>query len=384
MPNANYSYLSAARINGIMQGLQDPRLLPQQLIWLGRVASVPTLDEEIMARYVGTITVSDIIADDAKAVVYDQGQFRYETTKIPNIKHGIGMNQSMLNQLRRLQMQYAGPRDLGIFTDWENRTIQAINLGINQRIESLLVGMMIDNYDYDRLGIKLSGITWGMPSDLKVTPSVAWDSTSATPVTDINTILRIARTRYGQNFNRVTMSTQAFMYLVQTTEFQNQAKIFGFGLAGVPGPTLNIQSDSTLRELFRKMIGGMEVEFYDARYFVQDTTGTILSYPFLPITKVILSNTADDNNPAVMDWANGIVAESVVGAATGMLSVKGTTEQYGPYSYATAPPDLNPPSVTYWGVKRGFPRKHVLQSTAVLTVGTFVDTITNAVPFTGT
>lgn len=381
---ANYSFLSAARINGIMQGLQDPRLLPQELVFSSRIPTVPTLDEEIMARFVGTITVSDIIADDAKAVVYDQGQFRYETTKIPNIKHGIGMTQAMLNQLRRLQNQYAGPRDMGIFTDWENRTIQAILLGINQRIESLLIGMLIDNYDYDRMGIKLSGITWGMPSDLKVTPSVAWDSTSATPITDINTVLRIARTRYGQNFNRVTMSTQTFMYLVQTTEFQNQAKIWGFGLAGVPAPTLNLQPDAALRDMLSRMLGGMQIEFYDARYFVQDTTGTIVSYPFLPIQKVLLTNSGDDNNASVWDWANGIVSESVVGNATGMLSMRGTTEQYGPFSYATAPADLNSPNITYWGVKRGFPRKHRLQASAVLTVGTFVDTISNAVPFTGT
>jgi hypothetical protein len=33
--------LGAARVNRIMQGLQDPRLLPGQLLWTNRIPSCP-------------------------------------------------------------------------------------------------------------------------------------------------------------------------------------------------------------------------------------------------------------------------------------------------------------------------------------------------------
>jgi hypothetical protein len=56
--------------------------------------------------------------------------------------------------------------------------------------------------------------------------------------------------------------------------------------------------------------------------------------------------------------------------------------QYGPIAYATpADANLNPPGVVYWGVARGFPRKHLLQASAVLTVGTYSDLIAVGEPF---
>jgi hypothetical protein len=36
--------------------------------------------------------------------------------------------------------------------------------------------------------------------------------------------------------------------------------------------------------------------------------------------------------------------------------------------------------VVVWGVARGFPRKYINAASAVLTVGTFTDTISTAVP----
>jgi hypothetical protein len=54
-----YEFLAAARITNIMQGLQDPRLLPQQLIWNQRIPDVPAMDEEIMARFVGQVLIDE-------------------------------------------------------------------------------------------------------------------------------------------------------------------------------------------------------------------------------------------------------------------------------------------------------------------------------------
>jgi hypothetical protein len=97
----------------------------------------------------------------------------------------------------------------------------------------------------------------------------------------------------------------------------------------------------------------------------------------------VLTDSNNDNRDDVWDFANGIVTESIVAdlvdsAVIGNLG----GPQYGPIAYATlANPTLNPPGLTYWGVARGFPRKHLLQSSAVLTVGTYGDLITVGEPF---
>jgi hypothetical protein len=378
MPAA-WQLLQAARLTAIIQSLQDVRQLPQDLRFLGRTAIVPAADSEIMARFTGFVTIADLIADDQQAVTYQNTKLSYETTNIPNIKHGTALSQAMLNQLQSL-MENGQPRDMGLFSDYENRTIDGLLLGVRYRMEALLVAMAIDALSYDRLGIKITGATWGMPADLKVTPSVTWDTAAtATPVNDVFAVDRTARVRYGQVFNRMTMSTQAFMYMIATTEFQNKARLY---LAPNVSFVNLSTADLTAMVNLAQNVLGKQIELYDARYWTQNPDGTLGSAPFLPIAKVVLSNSGDDNDPTAMDFANAITTESIVSglAPSEMVGgIGGPTR--GPISYATVPSDLNPPQITYWAVARGFPRKHRLQSTAVLTVGTFADTIAVGPPF---
>jgi hypothetical protein len=124
----------------------------------------------------------------------------------------------------------------------------------------------------------------------------------------------------------------------------------------------------------------MQIELYDARYWTQGTDGNITSAPFLPINQVILTDSGNDGNAQAYDFANGIVDESIVSSVAPINVIGGGTgPTYGPYAYASA--EHNPPGLTYWGVAKGFPRKKLLQSSAALTVGTFVDTIPVGVPF---
>jgi hypothetical protein len=376
-----YELLGAANVNGIMQGLQDQRLLPPTINWVRkRVPLVPAVDEEIMARFIGTPVVADIIADDAKAVVYSQGRFQVETTKIPNLKYGIGVNQSTLNQLDRLQRGFAPPEDKGMFEDWKNRTVEAVRNGVLMRMEILTVAMLIDALNYDRLGIKLSGVTWGMPTDLKVTPSVAWDTAgSATPVNDVYGILLTARVRYGISFNRITMSTTAFRYMIATTEFQNKAKAFlPANLTAANLPIANLAQQQSLAEATL----GVSIEIDDRRYWQQAADGSLSNIPILPITTVLLTDSRNDGDGGVYDFANGVVTESIVSDAVGGALAQGLPVSRGPVAYVTpASPNLNPPGYIVWGVARGFPRKRLLQSSATLSVGTFADSISTAVPF---
>lgn len=377
--------LRAARVNAVMATMQDVRLLPGDLLWSGRIPDVDALDSEIMASFTGYVVISDLIADDGKAVTYQNLKMNYDATAVPNIKHGFHMTQETLMQLATL---FAGggsqfPEFLRSFEGWENRIIDSLLLGIRQRKEALFVAMLTDSYSYDRLGIKMTNVTWGMPADLKVTPAVPWtDAVNATPITDLLTVKQRAQVRYGIMLNRVTMSLSAFQLMIATNDFKNRvAFVLGPNLSAAILPT---QNNDYMRNLAQNILG-MEIEFYDSRYWTQSESGALVSEPYLSINKVVMTDSGNDGRQGAWDFANGIVTESIVGtlaagAGTNMIGSLGGIQR-GPVAYATIPQDLNPPNITYWGVARGFPRKHLKQASAVLTVGTFSDGIAVGPPY---
>lgn len=380
-----YDYLNAFRITGVVQGLQDPRLMEQPLTWNERVPDQDAVDDEIIAYEQAVPYIADLIAEDAAAPVYSTGRFAFEATKIPKIKTGIAVNEAMLQLMDKLQRNNATRGESQIFDGMFDRHARRVVYGVNVRKEVLKLAMLMDGYNYDRLGIRLTGLTWGMPSTLKVTPSVAWTSTSATPLTDIQTVRRTARVAYGVNLNRITLSTAALQAMAATTEFQNQAKILGWGLlSGTPAPVIPLQMDGMIVQMIQRLLSGGDpnggqvvVEVDDRRYWAKDAAGADISAPFLPINVVLLTATANDDNRMAYDFANGNVLEGIAVRAANSSVVGGAIPvQPGPIAYATlADPTLNPPGVVTWGVARGFPRKYQKAASATLTVGNITDSI---------
>ena len=388
---AQLNFLGAARVNRIVQGLQDPRLLPQQLVWSRRITRQKASDEEITARFIGTVQIADMIADDARGVTYSMGQFRYETTKIPNIKVGVSLNQAMLNKLGDLLDLYGdklggeasqGSSGYQVFTNWENRALEMANLGVQQRVEQLCVAMLVDGqgFSYDRFGIKMTGATWGMFQDLKVTPSVPWATAgSATPVDDILALKLVASTRYGITYNRITMSTQALRYMVATTEFQNKARML---LApNVSFTNISLNNLTQLKSLAESVLQ-MTIELYDARYWQQDAAGALTQQPYLPLNLVVLTDSSNDGNSAVWDFAQTVITEGIIGKLAPVNVIGGGVPfGFGPTGYCTAADaNLNPPGIVYWAVDRGFPRKFLQQASAVLNIGAVTDVINTTLP----
>lgn len=380
-------FFNSARVTAIMQGLTDPRLLPQPLIWNARIPDVPATDEEVTAKYVGTLLIADLIADDAKAVTYSQGRFQFQTTQVPNIKMGIAMNQAMINTLQRIKETGGVMRDdVGFFTDRYNKNIADCKYGVELRKEVLKIAMLCDGLTYDRLGIKMSGVTWGMYSDLKITPGVAWSSTSATGLSDIQNARQIAMQRYGINLDRATMSTPALRALVAQTEYAAQVKNV-YLASSLGGPTLAVplQADGFLRKLAETIIAGtgaaFTIEIDDRRYWSQDNAGVTTSNRFHPISTVILTSTQNDGNSGAYDNANCVVTESIVGGVVPTNVIGGIPVGRGPIGYVTlADANLNPPGLVTWGVARCFPRKHNNASSAILNVGTLTETFDTSVP----
>lgn len=370
--------IQALRLTAIIQQLVDVRTLPGELRFLNRTPIVEASDDEILARYTGYVQIADLVSDDAQAVTYSAGKFQFESTTIPNIKHGINLTQQQINQLGAIAGLPAGVDRVGVF-DWLNRNTDSLLLGIRQRMNALICAMQIDGLDYDRLGIKLTNVSWGMPSDLKITVATPWtDAANATPVNDCLGFKLYARTRYGKEYNRLTMSTTAFQYMIATTEFQNKARTF---LApNVSFVNLSLSNIEQQQALAQNVLG-MTIEFEDARYWSQGPDGKRTSHRYQPINKVIFSNSGDDNRADVMDFGNAITTESIVsGIVGGMVGNLGGAQR-GPVSYVTAPENLNPPTLTQWAVARGFPRKLQLEATAVMTVGSFDDLIPITPPY---
>jgi hypothetical protein len=359
--------LGTRRINTVMSTLRDIREIPQQLKFLNRTPLVNATDGEIMARFDGNVLMADIIADDQKAVVRSDGKFTLETNKIPNLKHGSLITQEMLNLLARINAGGGIPSDEGILSDYVNREQDKLLLGVRQRMEALIVACAIDSYSYNRLGIQISGATWGMPSDLKVTVSPLWTSASTgTPVDNILSLKQLGAEKYGEMYNRVTMGSADFRLMIATTEFQAKAQLYSqitFPAASFPSNALPEMTALAAR------IIGMEIELYDAKAWTQANDGTKASAPYLPSGKVVLSDSSDDNTGMAIDFGNAIVTETVVSSLTDGSMLGGFSgPEYGPVGYATANPDFNPPNLTQWAVARGWPRKKRLSSTAVLTV----------------
>lgn len=378
MPPGNLELFGATRVNTIGQALQDSRLLKPNLLWADRIPDQNATDEEIMARYQDFILIADIILDDAKAMTYDSGRLQYESTKIPNLKVGRKLNQTTLNQLDRLSgMALTGP-DGDMFKNWENRTIEQLRQGVAERVEMLKIAMLTDSLSYDRLGVKLSGVSWGMPAELKITPSIPWTSTSATPLTDIATVRQIAMQKYGVDFNFMQISTPDFINITRTTEYQSQAKlIFPYTMSGsgVPAPAYPLQNQFVQRDMAQNMIGGFmgngspfTIEFNDNRYWMQDLLGPNYSYRFLPLGTIILTSSQFFGDSSTWDFANAIVTETQVASRVrSNLNGDFGGPTRGPVYWVTAPADLNPPNITYWCAQRGFPRKFKQVSSGVIT-----------------
>jgi hypothetical protein len=375
--------LSVLRLSRIVKKIQDARDSGVvQYRHRTRLNRVPTVRNELMARFFGRVLIADLIALDSAAGVYSSGKMDFVSSDAPKIKIGRALTESQLDQFE--QIRSGNVRDEAGIMEFIGPIADNAMEGVAQRMEALYVGMLRDRLDYDRLGFKAAGALWGMPSDLRVTPSVPWTSTSATPVDTILALLRLARIRYGVEFNRLEMSTQAFQYAIATTEFQNKAKTFirsGITLSD----NISIYDTTTQKRLFEQTLGGASdgavgvmIELNDDRYWYQNADGTLASARFQPINEVYLTNSRWDRNNAAADIGTIPVMETLLmglnpGAVIGANSMGGA--QRGPISYMTFPPDLNPPQVTLWAADVAFPRKHMPQYNAMLNVGAFDDAI---------
>lgn len=377
-----WRFLDSARINRIVRTLADEleSVGMRRLLGLQRTPIVNADDNEIVGKFKGQFVAADVISDDQEAAVYDTvGQFEFVATEIPNLKLGSRVSQHMINRLARLRQNVSGANDVKYFTDWENTLAESLVTGVRQRMNALIMAMWMDASSYDRYGIKLTDASWGTPANLKPVAATAWNNTAATPITQILTLKNdVGAELHGEDYNRVTMSAKAFRNMIKTTEYQallGGELRFDFRTAGIDatggtsvhqGSAMNMSDYGMHRQLVANLLG-MELELYDGHFFERSNNGNRSQVRYLPEDAVILSDSRDDNDGNAMDFANGIVTESIVSPLIGHGGIGG--ESFGPIAYFTGNENLNPPDIVAWSVARGFPRKHRETATAVVRTG---------------
>lgn len=354
-------------IQGVIDDIADVSTLPQNLLFAGRVPTVEADDGEVLARYNARIVAAEVIADDQRAVVRATRPIRLQRTDIPKIKHGVLINESMQNVLQRIQSGRSVRRDVTLFEDYVGRVLTDLVEGVRATTEVMLVGMMLDDYDYDKMGVKITG-SWGKPSDLKITPATLWtDAANSTPITDILNLRNTLQVKYGVAVDRITLSTNAMNKIFATTEFRDKAALYS-QLVAVTAANFPTSDRTVMRGLLSRVLDGMAVENYDAQVWFEGLDGAETSARYLPENKVILSSTQFDNNGRVWDFANAVVPETRPGMVPLMIGGGFGAERSGPVGYATAAdPHGNPPGQILWGVQRGFPRLHKETATGVIT-----------------
>jgi hypothetical protein len=362
----NFDILAVQNVVAILDELGDIRQLTRQFRWLSRIPVVFAFDEEILAYYQNRLTIAPLVADDQRAPVRSANPIRLEKAKIPNLKHGRLLTQVMLNLLARIEAGNAARRENNIFEDYLVAEVQNLRDGVAARMEWLLVKMLEDSASVDEGGIKTGTITWGMPSDLKVTPGVLWSTAAtATPIADIQNVAMIASEKYGIMLDRVSISRAAFNLMVATTEFQNKSQLYSS--IAFPASSFPVQDTALMTGLAGRLLN-MDVELDDRQVWEEDADASQDALRYQLANKVVLTSAELDGNPAAWDFANGTVTETMRGTVPNIIGEFGE-EQEGPVAYYTgADPNGNPPGLIGWGCGRGFPRRHQKAASAVLTV----------------
>jgi hypothetical protein len=364
-------FLSTARINRIIGTLAAKLEIERPLVWLDRLNLVPAFNDELTGRFTGKVLAADLIVDDQRAVVQENMSLELVADTIPNIKIGQKLPQRLLDRLRQFEQQGTVSGENAL-RDWDMKIAENLLLSVRQRQNAIACAMMMDSFSYDRLGVKITGATWGMPANLKVTPSVAWggNPTTATPLSDIWNIDQVARLAYGIEYDTVTMSTSDFRDMAATTEFAQRATLVIGAHFLLSSAALRTKNDPEMMKIAKQVLG-KEIVLDDHTYNVRANDGTITTTRTLPLHKVVLHRSQDERDDSIWDMANGMPTESIVADMIGQgVGADLGGEQYGPIAYWTpASPDLNPPGAVCFAVVKSFPRKFVPESSAVLTVG---------------
>jgi len=367
-----WSAIAAERITAILEELTQVDDRDGGRLFDSWIPAVPAADGEVMLHITGNVIAADIIQLDQQCVIRQPEPIRTSQTAIPKIKHGQMIGEYQIDLLDRLDRNLATTGDRRAFDNYVVRSLNRLLAGVRDRRELLYSAMLCDDLDYNRFGIIMSNVTWGMPATLKVTAGIAWSNpATATPISDLEALLQAGEDTYGEQYDTVVMTRQGFDEMAATDEFIERSQAW-FQLQFATGtfPTGNRNAMSQLAENILSSPGRrVMIQVYNKRTYLEAGDGALSTAQFLPDDKVILADSRDFGSAEPWDFANADVIETKRGMVPSLIGEEFAESIPGPVAYATAgDPNGDPPGQVLYAVQRGWPRKHRQSANAVLTI----------------
>ena len=361
--------LAPVNITRVMRESEDRFNRPQSLLWFNRAGKPEVSDDELTMKHNSSIFAADIVTLDSEAFIRDTGNISFERYESTKVKHGAAMTETIMKLLRRIQGGFAMDNEYLQWENWVADRAADLRLGIEQRWEAMLNGMLADSFSYNRLGIKATG-TFGMKSDLKFTVDTAHSDTSSTPLLDVVTALNYAADTYDEQYNRITCEYEWVANVVATTEFKNIYKVLQSNNSlNIPTEHLAVKAAVPLSYLgflsayFSAQLGWeITVEVSRGKYREFSPSTRLDPVKFHPHGLLLFTDSSDDGGSSGWDLGKGEVMEAVVGSMGGVQILGGNADWgsnfHGPISYATPTnPYANPPGMVVWGADAGAPRR---------------------------
>jgi hypothetical protein len=362
-----WDFINNTKITEIVRVLADELEHSQKLLFLSRTPVVDVYNnDEIFARYKNPSYAADIVGLDQQTPVYTSGpEFEFVQNTAAKIKRAEQLTETDLTKAYALSQ--GDGRLADFFENWLMNRSDAMLRSIRERINHLIVSMHIDSFNYNRYDVDLRTVTWGMPAGLKATSGVTWDDTvNSTPISDLELMINdTAPDNFGERYDRITLGNKAFNYMIKSAEFRARYRgeiRYAFG-----ANEINTADRPGLQQALASMLN-CYIDVTTESFTEKNADGTSSRKTYLPDNKVIFGNVSNDNDPTAMDFANGIVPETIGGTLAGEPGFTGP--QHGPIAYAKTSTHLDPATVTVYAAAYGWPRKKRATATAVLTVGT--------------
>lgn len=380
MPDILDFLLSQRNIDEVTEVQLDPRTVPDDLFWLQRTPVLDAIDRELTAQWRGTAVIGDIIALDSRSTVYKMLQMRFQEQEIPKIKFGAYLQERELREILTLgQAQLAATGRVPAFVRRIfSLLLQQITTGRRWRLETMIVGSILNSFGYDRMNIKFNG-TWNKDPNLITTLSPGIETPATTkPITAARAMIDYARAK-GVILDRYVSSRACFDQMTLSDEYQAEAQsVFAslFTLTTVP-----LQNREARIDAFKRMTRIEEVVFYDTHYRYENDDDTRGLQRLLPIGDMVLDSTANDNNRNRRYLGNAPVTESALIGRVGSREVaEGAAYNLdamrsGPFTYSTVDQELEPSRINFRTVQHAWPILREPNNSAVIHAGVVTETI---------
>jgi hypothetical protein len=365
----NFHALIADAMRTVIRELPDSRLFPNGGSWGGRIVNQNADHFELLEFDHSVPVAADIIAigatnrDVAEQPTEVVGNRAFRIKQSSRI---TPMETILMGRLMETGATVASDRASLLTVAQRHVTRRREGVAITRGI--LCAAMACDELTYSVQGVQAGTVGFGMPAALKLVPSVYWIAANGTanagakPISDLLALDYQASILSAAPYDTVDMSRAAFLAMLASTEYQNQAKAVSavYNVASLP-----LAESDAGRQLAERVIG-KTINITDEMYTYELADGSRLTGRYLPAKFAVLSRSSEHGQTGAYDFANVPVSETIIGAIAGAEQFGGQVQR-GPVDFVTHDRE-NFSWVRFNAAQEGVPRRFHRAATARVTV----------------